>query len=217
VVLRPLPAGPGGVLAAEAADEVIRLAERADAVVLGPGVTTADGPASVARRLVRELPCPLVVDADALNALAAAGERDALLERDAPTLCTPHPGEMARLLGVDIAAVQADRISAARRLSGPATACVLKGAGSVVAGEGRILVNRSGNPGLATLGTGDVLAGMAGALLAQGLSPFEAGALASWLHGRAGDLAAAALSEPSIIATDVLGHIPGVVRELIGT
>jgi ADP-dependent NAD(P)H-hydrate dehydratase / NAD(P)H-hydrate epimerase len=216
VVLRPLPERSPGELAEEAADAVLELTVGYDAVVLGPGLTTREAPSAVARRLVRELTVPLLVDADALNALAAAGEAGALMARTAPTVLTPHPGEMARLLGTGVADVQADRLAAAARLSSERTVCVLKGASTVVSGQGRRLVVTSGNAGMATLGTGDVLSGMIGALLAQGLSPFDAGALGAHLHGAAGDAAAAELTETCVTAEDVLGHIPSAVGALLG-
>jgi NAD(P)H-hydrate epimerase len=216
VVLSPLPESEPGVLAAEAAAEVLRLAEGYDAVVLGPGITAAPGPADAAERLARELRLPLVADADALNALAARGLAGLLSQRGAPTILTPHPGEAARLLGESTGEVQADRVAAAQRLAGDAATCVLKGARSVIAGEGRCAVNASGNAGMATAGTGDVLAGVLGTLLAQGLTPFEAAALGTYLHGRAGDHAASALTETCVTAEDVLAALPEAVAELLG-
>jgi NAD(P)H-hydrate epimerase len=217
VVIRPLPESERGVLAARSAEEVLRLAEGYDAVVLGPGLTTAEGPAAVSRRLVAELVAPLVVDADALNALAAAGgAQEVLAARRSPTVVTPHPGELARLLGVDTGEIQSDRLAYAARLASAAVTCVLKGAGTVVAGEGRRLINMSGNAGMATAGSGDVLAGVLGALLAKGMTPFEAAALGAYLHGRAGDHAARALTEECVTATDILGAIPDAVGELLG-
>jgi NAD(P)H-hydrate epimerase len=108
IVTRALSATPEGALDTDAARVMLKDVERFHAVIIGPGLGRDDRTQTAVRRMVAECPVPLVVDADALNALAAAGERDALLEREEPTLCTPHPGEMARLLGVDIRAVQAD-------------------------------------------------------------------------------------------------------------
>lgn len=216
VVIVPLPESSPGVLAADAADGLLRLAAGYDAVVLGPGLTTCAGPSELVRRVVRELACPLVADADALNAIAAAGELAALFARRAPTLVTPHPGEAARLLSTDIPSVQRERIASARALTGERTACVLKGAHTVVAGEGRVVIETAGNPGMATLGAGDVLSGMAGALLAKGLTPLEAGALAVHLHALAGDEAASVLTESCVTAEDILGAIPTAVASLLG-
>jgi NAD(P)H-hydrate epimerase len=129
---------------------------------------------------------------------------------------TPHPGELARLLDVTPAEVQADRLSYGARLSGEQLTCVLKGARTVTSGRGRQVLNTSGGPALAAAGTGDVLAGMVGALLAQGLEPLEAGALGAYLHGRAGDHAAAELPARSVIAEDVPAYLARAVRELEG-
>lgn len=214
VVLKPLPESAPGVLDASAAEEVLALAASADAVVLGPGLTTADGPASVCRRLVAELTLPLVVDADALN--AHAGDAEPLMRRSRPTILTPHPGELARLLGITTAEVQSDRLAFGARLSAASVTCVLKGARTVVTGEGRQAIETAGNEGMATAGSGDVLAGMLGTLLARGMSPFEAAALGVHLHARAGDIAALALTPECVTATDILGRIPNAVRELLG-
>lgn len=209
-----LPENPSHTLASKVTEEILDVAREFDAVVLGPGMTVAHGAVLVARKLVTELAAPLVVDADGLNALVDAS--GALTARNAPTVITPHPGEIARLLETTPAEIQADRLSYAARLSGPRFACVLKGAHTVIAGRGRRIVNLSGGPALATAGTGDVLAGMVGALLAQGLEPLEAGALAAHLHGRAGDLAAATLTEICVIAEDVPAYLPAAVAELLG-
>jgi NAD(P)H-hydrate epimerase len=129
---------------------------------------------------------------------------------------TPHPGELARLLDTTTTEIQSDRLKYAARLSGPRFACVLKGAHTVVGGRDRLVLNTSGGPALATAGTGDVLAGMVGALLAQGLEPLEAGALAAYVHGRAGDLAALEMTDISVIAEDVPGFIAPALSELVG-
>lgn len=209
-----LPENPSHTLASKVTDEILDVAKEFDAVVLGPGMTVAHGAVLVARKLVSELAAPLVLDADGLNALVdAAG---ALMARSAPTVVTPHPGELARLLETTSSEIQSNRLSYASRLAGPRFACVLKGAHTVIAGRGRRIVNESGGPALATAGTGDVLAGMVGALLAQGLEPLEAGALAAYVHGRAGDLAAATLTEISVVAEDVPAYVPAAVAELLG-
>ncbi len=215
VVFTPLPETHDCTLAAAGADTVLELAAGYDAVVLGPGLSTHEETAGAARRLVRELDLPLVVDADALNAIAGDAA-PALGERRAATLLTPHPGELGRLLGMRTSEVQADRLSAGACLAHGPVACMLKGARTIVSGEGRQIVNLSGNAGMATAGSGDVLAGLAGALMAQGLSALEAGVLGAYLHGRAGDAAATKLTETCVTAQDVLGYLPRAVRELLG-
>jgi NAD(P)H-hydrate epimerase len=155
----------------------------------------------------------MLVDADALNALE--GDIDAV-PRGRPLALTPHPGEMARLLGTTSAAVQTDRLSAARKLAREREVHVLlKGYRSLVAEPaGRIGINLTGNPGMATGGTGDVLSGMAGAFLAQGLGADAALRLAAHLHGLAGDLAAAEVGQTALIATDLIGKLPECFRRL---
>jgi hydroxyethylthiazole kinase-like uncharacterized protein yjeF len=159
-------------------------------LLAGPGLgASADAHALLAQALAT--PAPLVLDADALNMVAAdASLRAALVARAGPTLMTPHPLEAARLLGCSAAEVQADRLQAARRLSASFNAMVVvKGAGSVMARpDGLAVINVTGNPALATAGTGDVLAGLCGALLAQHWAPWEALLGSVWLHGAAADL-----------------------------
>jgi NAD(P)H-hydrate epimerase len=210
-----LPASRTKAFGSSAVQRVLDLAHDYDAVVIGPGLTVADGAVTFAREVVSRYVGPLVVDADALNALVDAVE---LVEgRTGSTLLTPHPGEMARLLGVSAAEVQADRVSSSARLVGQNRAVVLKGAGTVVSGSGRCVVTTSGSVALATAGSGDVLAGLVGALLATGLDPFEAGVLGAHLHGRAGDLCAAELTPLCVTAEDLPERIPGAVGELLGT
>jgi NAD(P)H-hydrate epimerase len=155
-----------------------------------------------------------VVDADALTALV--GHLAVLKEARGPRLLTPHPGEAARLLGRSAAEVQADRLESARRLAGETGALVaLKGAGTLVAGPGgEVAVNPTGNPGMATGGMGDVLAGLAGGLLAQGVAPEPALRAAVYLHGLAGDLVAGERGEAGLLAGDVADAIPGAIRRL---
>jgi NAD(P)H-hydrate epimerase len=217
VIVADIEADAEGGFALSAAAAIRSLASEADAVVLGPGIGLGEGARALVAELVDSVEAPVVLDADALNALATAWPR-ALAARDgrgAATIATPHPGEAARLLGMTTGEVQADRPAAARRLAGARRACVLKGARTVVAGAGRAAVTLAGNPGMATAGTGDVLAGMLGTLAAQGLEPYEAGLLAAYLHGRAGDLAADALTERCLVSGDLTEYLPAAVRELL--
>ncbi|MDH5245530.1 MAG: NAD(P)H-hydrate dehydratase, partial [Betaproteobacteria bacterium] len=161
----------------------------ASAMICGPGLGTSASAKAILARMVAER-TPLVLDADALNAIAADPELAArVASREAPTLATPHPAEAARLLGSDTAAVQADRLGAAQTLAARFNAAVVvKGAGSVLAyPDASWDINASGNPGLASAGTGDVLAGFAGAFLAQGLDAKTALRLAVCVHGAAAD------------------------------
>jgi NAD(P)H-hydrate epimerase len=186
-----------------------------DAVALGPGLGLEPETQAAVRTLVRDVARPMVVDADALTALA--GSLAFCREAAAPRLLTPHPGEAARLLGCGIAEVQADRLASARRLASESGAVVaLKGARTVIARpDGHAALNPTGNPGMATGGTGDVLTGMAGGLLAQGIAPPAALAAAVYLHGLAGDLAAAARGEAGLIAGDVADAVPAAIRRIL--
>ncbi|MEI6148262.1 MAG: NAD(P)H-hydrate dehydratase, partial [bacterium] len=158
-----------------------------DAVVLGPGMTRHPDTAMWVRHLLRECRRPLLLDADALNTLE--GDPELIARAQCPVVITPHPGELARLLGCSIGDIQADREGAAEKIATLTQATiVLKGAGTIVTQAGKALhINMTGNPGMATGGMGDALAGLIGGLLAQGLGPFEAACAGVFLHGRAGD------------------------------
>lgn len=181
-------------------------------LVLGPGLSTHSETQQFVRRLLAECTLPLILDADALNAFA--GKLGDLRNRASKKLAiTPHPGEMARLLGATAAEVQADRIGVARRAAREANALViLKGCQTVIATpEGRVWINSTGNPGMATGGTGDVLTGALAGLAAQfGASHWDlALAFGVFLHGLAGDIAADSIGEISLMATDLIHHLPG--------
>ena len=219
----PLSEAVAGALGEGAAEVLLSESNSRDAVVVGPGLGTDPGTVRALERLLGALERPAVVDADALNAFA--GRPEALRGPGARVL-TPHPGEMARLLGARVAEVQRDRVGAARRLAAASSAVVVhKGARSVIAGpDAQVLVNPTGGPGLGTGGTGDVLAGVIGALLGQGLSPLDAAAVGTYLHGLAGDLVPAAGGSAGDVAErlpEALGRLaeldeatddPGLVR-----
>lgn len=209
-----LPAGEGGRLGAGAAEAVLAAAEGKDAVALGPGLGQDEPTAGEVRRVVLECRLPLVLDADGVNVFA--GRAAELARRAAPTVLTPHPGELARLLGSGTGEVTADRPAAARRAARETGAVVvLKGYRTLVATpDGAVWVNPTGNPGMASGGTGDVLTGVAGSLLAQGYEPLEAALLAVYLHGLAGDLAAERLGEASLAASDLVQALPAAFRAL---
>jgi hydroxyethylthiazole kinase-like uncharacterized protein yjeF len=217
VMSEPLPATSSGAVDKGALDRVLALAESRDVVVLGPGLGQEAGTRELVRELVARCPRPLVIDADGLNALGALGdaaERD-FPKRQAPTILTPHPGEMARLLNTTTADVQGRRLDVARALSVQTGAhVVLKGQRTLVADpSGRVAVNPTGNPGMATGGTGDVLAGLTGASLARH-DPWLAAIAAVFVHGRAGDLAAARLGDASVLAGDVIDEFPAAIASL---
>lgn len=207
-----LPSGKARTLTSAAARLVLELAAEHDAVLIGPGLTVADGAVACVRSVVARVSAPLVIDADGLNALVDAV--DLLEARTGPTVLTPHPGELARLFGVSASDVQRDRVSSARRLAARDRVVVLKGAHTLASDGERTVIVEAGCPSLATAGTGDVLAGMAAALLAQGLGPFDAAALGAFLHGRAGEHAERRLGRLAVTAEDVPGFIGVAAREL---
>jgi NAD(P)H-hydrate epimerase len=184
-----------------------------DALVIGPGIPRGPETGELLRALLERLRVPVVLDADGLNAVA--DDATFLRALSIPAVLTPHPGEMARLLGRSIAEIQADRIGVAIAAARDWRSVVLlKGAPTVVAEpDGMATLNPTGNPGLATGGTGDVLAGLIGALLAGGLRPGAAARAGAWVHGRAGDLAAARRGERGLLAADVADAIGEVWAE----
>ena len=209
-----------GELSSESVREVMAAAEPADVLAVGPGM----GVGTVQMLLVRaalEQERPLVLDADGLNCLRVIDDWPAL--RRCPVVLTPHAAEFARLTGQTVADIQADRqnaaVAAVREwtdqvtLQGPPLVCVLKGAGTVVTDGTRAFVNDTGNPGMASGGSGDVLTGLAAALLGGGVAPFEAACLAVNVHGRAGDLAAEHLGQTSMMATDLLDFLPAALKD----
>jgi NAD(P)H-hydrate epimerase len=205
----PLVETETGAAAREAADRVIDLAEARDVLAIGPGLGAEDSTRALVRAVALKRPRPIVIDADGLNALAPWGENLRGSE-ELPIVLTPHPGEMARLVGRSIPDVVANRIDVSREFATRhAVILVLKGSRTVVASpDGEVFINPTGNAGMATGGTGDVLTGIIAGLLAQ--KPGDAlGATISavYLHGLAGDFAAARLGARALIASDVTAHL----------
>jgi NAD(P)H-hydrate epimerase len=209
----PLADTGGGAAALGDRTAVEALLAGKAAVVCGPGLGLAAETRALVAHVVRHTSVPLVLDADALNAVAGSG---VLRERPGPTVVTPHPGEMARLLATDTARIQANRLDAARILArAESVVVVLKGARTVIAApDGSAAISPTGNPGMATGGTGDVLAGVTGALLAQGLTAFDAAALAVFAHGAAGDAVAARQGTVGLIARDLIAEMPPTLARL---
>ncbi len=204
--------------APDAGDRLAALAEGKAAVAIGPGMAPGAGGRALVRAALARLEVPMVLDADALNHLA--GEAALIASARAPVVITPHPGEAARLLRTDAAEVEADRVAAARALAELTRAVVvLKGAGTLVcdgaAGDGFVTINPTGGPALATAGSGDVLTGVVAALVAQGLEAGEAARAAVYLHGLAGDLAAARIGPVGVTASDVLESVPAAYSNLL--
>ena len=213
-----LPVSASGDLEPGAVDRALELARLRHGVVLGPGLGDHPATRAFVLRFVRECPRPLLLDADGLNAFAgdSGALAEALRERGAASVLTPHPGEMARLVGSSVPEVQARRLETAQALAASTRGLVvLKGRRSVIAHpDGRAAVNPTGNPGMATGGTGDALAGMVGALLARGLDAWQAAIAGVYLHGLAGDLAAERLGPESLLAQDLIEALPEAIRRL---
>jgi ADP-dependent NAD(P)H-hydrate dehydratase / NAD(P)H-hydrate epimerase len=203
----PLP-DKDGTLTQPALEVALERTERAGALVLGPGLGRKPGTFKLARRLAAAVTIPLLLDADGLN--AHEGRLEALAERSAPTVLTPHAGELARLLQTNSSEVAAHRLRCVRDASARADAVVLlKGDDTIVAApDGRVAVSAGGAPALATAGTGDVLSGVIGAYLSKGMDPFGAACAGVFLHARAGRLAARTVGTEGVIASDVIGLLP---------
>ena len=193
-------------------DEVLG---QADALAIGPGMTTDERTAGWIRELVRSSEIPVVLDADGLNAFA--GRADDLADRKAEVILTPHAGEFARLAGIGTGEIETDRVRHVRDLAARTSATVLlKGSRTLVGTpDGAVRINPTGGPFLATGGTGDVLTGMIAGLLARGCSPFDAGSVAAYVHGLAGRLAAEERGDGTT-AADVLERVPRAMREVVG-
>lgn len=201
----------GGIASAAAVHDAVA---DADAVVVGPGLTTHGAVHETVLQLLGGLQVPLVLDADALNTVS--DDAAVLRARRAPLVITPHPGEAARLLGSSSEAVQQDRVAAAAALARDGLVCLLKGARTVVSCGGRTALVLAGNAGLARAGSGDVLAGMLGTLLAQSVPAFDAAVIAAFLHGRAAEYGTRRLTTTCFTSTDIVRFLPHAVREVVG-
>ena len=201
-----------GYLPTSSFNKIAELTTTRNALALGPGLGTHKETVSLVRQLVREIPLPMVVDADGLNALA--DNHEALNERQFPTILTPHPGEMARLTGLDTRAVQEDRLGCARDFAmSHKVIVVLKGAATVVAlPDGTAHICPTGNPGMASGGMGDVLTGMIGAFLAQDFKAKDAALAAVFIHGRCGDILAEKIAPFGFTASQLIPIIPKAIH-----
>lgn len=197
-------------LRVEDIDDLLQAADRMSAIALGPGLGTASDTVGLVHDLYGRIEQPMVVDADGLNALAQ--DLQQIRSSVAPRILTPHPGEFQRLVGekcaADLAARAEQAAEVCRRDGSAGTIVVLKGHQTIVTNGRQFAVNRTGNPGMATGGTGDCLTGVIVALLAQELSPWEAARLGVHVHGLAGDLAAAELGQVSLTASDLVDFLP---------
>lgn len=217
VVYQLLPEDNGSI-GLQATPVIVNALSKASALVFGPGMSLSDNTIRLTREVLRSLPEQnlrgTVIDADGLNALSRIPD---WWNIRAPIVLTPHPGEMSRLTGLSIDTIQSDRLEVARSHARKwGTIVVLKGAGTVVAApDGRASINPTGGPNLATAGTGDVLSGIIGGLLAQGCEPFEAAIAGTFLHGRAGDIVRERLGDAGTVASDLLPAIPVARRAIL--
>ena len=215
-MLLPLPQTKEGTLALSGFAKINDFLKNADVLAIGPGLTRDKSTKALIRKVIRAAKKPLVIDADALNALA--GHLKILQARrqttKPATIITPHPGEMSRLLGITIKKVQQDREKLALNFAKKyRSVVVLKGHNTVVADcSNKLYINKTGNPGMATAGSGDVLTGMIAAFLGQGLNHYEAAKYGVYLHGLAGDLAAGEKTQISLIASDIIAKIPEAIK-----
>ena len=204
-VVLPLP-DEDGMLSADACGKIRELLPKMDAVLFGCGSGLGAGTEAVLKMLLREAECPLVLDADGIT--LAAKHKDILRDRHCPTILTPHEGEFARLMPPEGEKAE-NTMTLARELG---AVLLRKGWRTLITDGRRIFCNRSGNPGMAVGGSGDVLAGIIVSLLGQGMAPLEAAACGAWFHGRAGDLCAGELGQRGLLPTDMTQMLPRLLK-----
>jgi len=214
IMVRPLPSTVKGTLSLKGIREIERMAHGQDVLAIGPGLSQHVTTQKLVRKVMTNLSNPLVIDADGLNALR--GHLDILRKRKTPLILTPHPGEFLRLFGGKLDDSEVLRKKRALETAQTYGAVmVLKGHRTVVASpDGECYVNTTGNPGMATAGSGDVLTGVIAALWGQGFSGFEAACLGTYVHGLAGDLAARKVGQVSLTAGDILNTLPHAFKML---
>ena len=211
----PLPETSEGSLGLSAEKDILEFAKKVDVIAMGPGLSRHKETQELVRNLLKKINKPVVLDAD--GAIALAGQADILKERSAPTVVTPHPGEMSILLGNDIRAIQKSRRKIASDFAKKySIILVLKGHQTVVANQrGETYINSTGNSGMSTAGVGDVLTGMIASFVGQGINAYSAAAIGVYLHGTAGDIAANEKGQFSLIASDLLDKLPQAIRDVI--
>jgi len=210
VMTLPLPETKEKTLSPIGYKEIRKISAQADVLVIGPGLTTNKSTQLLVRKIVRHINRAKIIDADALNALA--GHLDLLRAND---ILTPHPGEMSRLIKKSVSEIQKKRKETAQRFAEDyKVTLALKGHHTVVADyKKKVFINKTGNPGMATAGSGDVLTGIIAAFLGQGLTPFAAAKYGVYLHGLAGDLAAKEKTRLGMIASDIITKIPEAIKQ----
>jgi hydroxyethylthiazole kinase-like uncharacterized protein yjeF len=217
VMSAPLAECEYGILADIAIEDITKLADGKSCLAIGPGIGQAAETRSLVEKIISQINVPMVIDADGLNNIA--GRTQLLKKRKAPTVLTPHPGEMARLIETSPAAVQQNRLACARDFAvNFGVHVVLKGAATVIAHpDGRAYINPTGNPGMASGGMGDVLTGVLAGFITQGFTPEAAAHAAVYLHGAAADTLAQTVGPIGYLAGEVMNTIPGAIKKLIET
>lgn len=214
-VYYPLEETSNGIISSKNTDFLLEMCEKSSAIVIGCGLSVCDDTKNLVQSVITNCEKPLVIDADALNCIC--NKPEILKNLKAPAIITPHPGEMARLLHSTPKTVNSNRENTAidfAKKFGVVT--VLKGAGTIIASpDGEVYINHTGNSGMATGGSGDILSGIIGSLLAQGASPINAAAAGVFLHGTIGDLAAEKLGKISMLPTDMIDMIPTAYLKLM--
>jgi hydroxyethylthiazole kinase-like uncharacterized protein yjeF len=210
-----VPEDEAGQMNSGALEQILEQAQRATALVVGPGMGTGDESRKLIEGTLREVEAPILLDADAISNLSGS---DALSRREAPTVVTPHPGELSRLMETGTKEISTRRLHSAQEAARKHGCCVLlKGSDTIVAEGERVAVNSTGNVALATAGTGDVLSGVIGALLSRGMDAYDAARTGAWIHGRASELwiEDTGLPSESFIATDLLSYLPRAIGEVL--
>ena len=204
-IVFPLP-DEGGKLSVAAIPEILERLPNMDAVLIGPGLGQSEGTFQVVKAVLEQAACPVVLDADGINRIAA--HKDIVRERTGTTILTPHAGEFARLGGAS-----GDRVAAAEAMAKDLDCIMLlKGHGTVITDGTTTYINPTGNPGMAVGGSGDVLAGIITALLGQGVEPLDAAACGAWVHGAAGDICAAEIGQYGMLPTDMIQVLPRLLK-----
>jgi len=210
----PLEDNGSGYLSKDSINKVLNQMKNKTVAAIGPGLSVNDDIIDLVYHIIENSNIPIVVDADALNSISK--DTSILKKLKSEAVLTPHPFEMARMVGISIEDVQNNRIEVAREFACKwKVTLVLKGSKTIVAApDGRVFINPTGNSGMATGGTGDVLTGVIAGLIVQGVKPFDAAVAGVYIHGLAGDSAAAVKGEHGIIAGDLVNELPFVVKKL---
>ncbi len=213
IMVNPMKNTIYGTFSKDIIDEILEMTSYFDAVLIGCGMSVSEDTKEILYALIENSDIPMVIDADGINLLAK--NKEILKHKKSPVVLTPHTIEISRLAGIPSNEVDADRIGCALKFAKEyEVTALIKGPNTITASyDGRVAVNNSGNPGMATAGSGDVLAGVIAAFAAREIEPFDAAAAAVYIHGKAGDLAAAKLSQYGLIASDIIDQLPASLKD----